>query len=140
MLDDKDISLRLVKNCIVLFGWSIHPKTGLRMSTSPFYKLPKIFDRELVEKIRYLLNTNGDRFDSIEEDLKKETGFTLQKLNSIRVKDMGIHIHNNRINFTPWTKKVRGGFIPSNNTLSLEINASDQEIIDAIKITIDQCA
>jgi len=138
MLNNKSISLNLLKKCLVIFGYSINPQTTLLTSTSPYIKLPIIYDTELVDKIRFLLSSTGTKFAAEDEDLKKDTGLTFNHIQAPGVRSIGIESINQSLIFTPYKKVFRKGFSPIiEKTITLPIDASDTEILIAIKGTLE---
>ncbi len=137
MLNNKIIDLRQLKKFLVVYGYSINPKTSLLTATSPYFKLPIIYDIELVDKIRFLLSTTGTKFSSEDEDLKKDTGLTFNHIQAPGVKSISIESFNQSLIFTPYKKEFRKGFSPLlEKTITLPLDASDAEILMAIKSTL----
>lgn len=140
MLNEKTINLRLLKNNIILLRYSRNPNSGLLTTTSPYVKLPVSFDSILIQKLKFLMKFNEDKFLTSIEDLKAETGYTFRQLEAKGVKSISFRFFEKNYQIIPEKRHQGGGFSPLNSKMiEIGINSSDEEILYAIKNCLENC-
>lgn len=139
-------SVYILRREIVLLSFSSDQDTWIWKATKPFYRLSKLFDKELIVKIRDVLSHSKEKIEfesdySPNKEMELSIGLRFKQLQVGGVDCVEVSEQQGIIDFLP-TRNLGNnkGFSHLNDKkVSVPTTASDEDVLSALKEAISRC-